>query len=237
MNKYKAILFDMDGTLLPMDHKTFMHGYFKMILGVLAPIGDDPKMVLEGFLKGIDAMSDTDGSITNKESFWGVFEKYVRGDIEEYIRISDAFYYEKFAEAKKFTMENPLAVKAVELARSNGRKVVLATNPMFPRHAQIARVGWVGLGEKDFDLITDYESDNHTKPQKEYYLSICERMGVRPEECLMVGNDERDDMMGASFAGMDGFLITDCLIPCEDYHWAGERGTFQQLINKLENLM
>ena len=237
MSKFKAILFDMDGTLLPMDHKTFMHGYFKMILGALSSIGDDPKTLFDGFIKGIDAMSNTDGSVTNKEAFWNTFEKYIKGDVNEYVRVSDAFYYNEFEQAKRFTAENPLALKAVELAHRDGRKVVLATNPMFPRHALLARVSWVGLCENDFDLITDYESDSHTKPQKEYYLSICDRMGVRPEECLMIGNDESDDMMGASEAGMDCFLVTDCLIPCENYHWAGEKGTFLQLIDKLENLI
>ncbi len=236
MSKYKAILFDMDGTLLPMEHKVFMHGYFKMILGVLSSFGDDPKVLFDGFLKGIDAMSNTDGTVNNKEAFWGVFKNYINGDVNEYIRISDEFYHGDFEKAKAFTKENPLAVRAVELAHRNGRKVVLATNPMFPKHAQLARVGWVGLGEADFDLVTDYESDSHTKPQKEYYLSICERIGVAPEECLMVGNDERDDMMGAESAGMDGFLLTDCLIPAEGYRWSGERGSFLDLIDKLEKM-
>ena len=236
MGKYKAILFDMDGTLLPMDHKTFMRGYFRMILSVLSSFGDDPNKLFDGFLKGIDAMNNNDGSVTNKDAFWTVLGNYIDGDIKEYIRISDEFYYGDFEKAKVFTMENPLARRAVELARENGRKTVLATNPMFPLHAQVARVSWVGLGANDFDLITDYESDSHTKPQKEYYLSICDRIGVLPEECLMVGNDERDDMMGAESAGIDGFLLTDCLIPAEGYHFDGERGSFFDLIKKLENL-
>ena len=236
MKKYKAILFDMDGTLLPMEHKTFMHGYFKLIMGVLSSFGDDPNKLFDGFLKGIDAMNNTDGSMTNKDAFWSVLKSYVSRDISEYIKISDEFYYGDFERARSFTSENPLAVKAVELARGNFRKVVLATNPVFPRHAQLARIGWVGLSENDFDLITDYESDSHTKPQKEYYLSICERIGVQPCECLMIGNDERDDMMGAELAGMDGFLVTDCLIPSREYTWKGERGSFSDLIDKLQNI-
>lgn len=236
MKKYRAILFDMDGTLLPMEHKVFMHGYFKMILGVLSSFGDDPNKLFEGFLKGIDAMNNTDGSMNNKETFWNVLKDYVSGDICEYMRKSDEFYYGDFERARSFTSENPLAVKAVELAHMWDRKVVLATNPMFPRHAQLARIGWVGLSEADFDLVTDYESDSHTKPQKEYYLSVCERIGVLPEECLMIGNDERDDMMGAELAGMDGFLVTDCLIPSQEYTWKGERGSFLDLIDKLKNI-
>ena len=234
MNKYKAILFDMDGTLLPMEYSTFFKGYFKLILGALVPInGDDPKALYEGFMKGIRAMDAADGTRSNKETFWNVFGQYIKGNVEEYIPVADAFYYNGFEKMRECVGENPLAVTAVELARAHGRKVVLATNPVFPRHAQVARATWVGLSENDFDLITDYDSDSHTKPQKEYYLSICERIGVRPEECLMIGNDESDDMMGASAVGMDCFLVTDYLITCDTYKWEGERGTFEQLIDKL----
>ena len=236
MGKYKAVLFDMDGTLLPMEHKVFMNGYFKMILGVFSSFGDDANTVFAGFMKGIEAMNSTDGSQSNKETFWKVFSKHISGNVDDYMRASDEFYYGDFVKAKQFTSGNLLAKRAVELARGNGRKVALATNPMFPRHAQLERISWVGLGEQDFDLVTDYDSDSHVKPQKEYYLSVCQRLGVAPKECLMIGNDESDDMMGASMAGMDCFLVTDCLIPCDTYHWEGERGTFEELIEKLENL-
>ncbi|MCF0110476.1 MAG: HAD family hydrolase, partial [Erysipelotrichaceae bacterium] len=30
--KYQAILFDMDGTLVPMDLQTFLNGYLKLLL-------------------------------------------------------------------------------------------------------------------------------------------------------------------------------------------------------------
>ena len=85
-------------------------------------------------------------------------------------------------------------------------------------------------------MITDYSSDSFCKPNPKYYLSICERIGVRPEECLMVGNDESDDMMGASAAGLDCYLVTDCLIPSDKFTWTGKRGTFSQLVEYLESI-
>ncbi len=235
MSKYKAILFDMDGTLLPMEQNIFVKGYFKMILGVLSTLGGDPQRIYKGFLEGIEAMKAADGKLKNKQIFWSVFEQYIDGDVNEYIRISDEFYLKEFEEAKKYTSENPYAVRAVELAHGEGRRVVLATNPVFPRQAQLARLMWVGLKEGDFDLITDYDTDSYTKPKREYYLSICDRLSLKPQECLMIGNDESDDMMGAESAGMDCFLVTDCLIPCDTYHFNGERGSFAELVKKLEN--
>ena len=40
---------------------------------------------------------------------------------------------------------------------------------------------------------------------------VAVRLGVKPEECLMVGNDATEDL-AAREVGMDVFLLTDCLI-------------------------
>jgi FMN phosphatase YigB (HAD superfamily) len=42
-------------------------------------------------------------------------------------------------------------------------------------------------------------------------MEILARLEAKPEECLMVGNDVRDDMSAAD-VGLDVFLLTDCLI-------------------------
>jgi methionine salvage enolase-phosphatase E1 len=40
---------------------------------------------------------------------------------------------------------------------------------------------------------------------------ILQKIGVKAEECLMVGNDVNEDMVAANL-GMRVFLLTDCLI-------------------------
>ena len=134
------------------------------------------------------------------------------------------------------TKDNPLAKKAVQLAGEKGRKVVLSTNPLFPMDGQRTRISWIGLTEDDFEFITSYETDSFCKPNPQYFVSICQRLGVKPEECFVVGNDEREDMYAASSIGMNCFLVTDCMIACEEHPWNGERGNFEDLIKKLENL-
>ena len=57
---------------------------------------------------------------------------------------------------------------------------------------------------------------------------------MSPSECLMVGNDTYDDMKGASEAGLDCYLATDCLIENEIYLWQGERGSFSGLLKKFD---
>ena len=40
-------------------------------------------------------------------------------------------------------------------------------------------------------------------------------MGIKAEECVMIGNDVGDDMVAAEI-GMQVFLVTDCLINRKD---------------------
>ena len=68
---------------------------------------------------------------------------------------------------------------------------------------------------EDFDDITTYENSRHCKPNPAYYLEVTARMQVRPENCLMVGNDVTEDMV-AERLGMRTFLVTDCLINREN---------------------
>ena len=82
---------------------------------------------------------------------------------------------------------------------------------MFPAIATCSRVRWAGLEPSDFDLITTYENSCHSKPNIAYYRDILETMNLKPEECLMVGNDAEEDMI-AETLGMKVFLLTDCLL-------------------------
>ena len=233
---YKAIFFDLDGTLLPMDYDAFIKAYFGELCKVLAPFGISPDKAVNAVWGGTKSMIMNDGAKSNKDRFWESFVECVGGNSDENISAVDPFYSASFHNVRAVTTENPLAREAVEAARKNGRRVILATNPIFPSVAQESRLSWIGLCRADFDLVTDYATDSFCKPNPKYYLSICERMGVRPEECLMVGNDESDDMMGASAAGLDCYLVTDCLIPSDKFKWTGERGTFEQLVQKLRYL-
>ncbi len=236
MKRYDAILFDLDGTLLPMVYENFMKAYFKELCTTLAPLGFDPKKTVDSIWVGCGAMMKNDGTRLNREVFWETFEAVMSCDVTEAKKLCDAFYTTDFHKARNATSENPLAKRAVEAARSAAGKVILATNPLFPLDGQLTRIGWIGLNESDFDLITSYDSDSFCKPSPEYYLSICQRMGVDPECCLMIGNDEREDAFAASAAGLDTYLVTDCLIANEKYPCDCRRGTFEEMCIYLENL-
>lgn len=235
-NKYKCIMFDMDGTLLPMDMHEFTHGYFKYLCKRLAPFGFDNEKLVDAIWKGTAAMARNDGKVLNREVFWNCFEELMGGPIDKIAGECDDFYGNEFNEAIKFTQPTPLAKEAVRLARTKSPVVALSTNPLFPMVGQKSRMNWAGIAEEKFDLVTAYETDYYCKPNPEYFKSVMERLHVEPSECLMVGNDEYEDMYACTLAGIDGYLITDTMIPSKEHPWEGMKGSFEDFIVFLNDL-
>ena len=231
-----AILFDMDGTLVPMDTDKFLPAYFKYLAAALCPLGVTPEALQKAVWSGVGAMVRNDGSKTNEAVFWDTFAQMTGLDPAPFIAPANAFYAGDFNKARVATSPNPLAAEAVRIAHEKAPRVILATNPLFPMDGQITRMGWVGLTPADFDLVTSYESDSFCKPNPAYYRAICERIGVDPADCLMVGNDVAEDMAAAASVGMRTFLVTDCMIPAEGVVYDGPQGAFPELLDFLSAL-
>ena len=234
--KMQAVLFDLDGTLIFHEQSAFLSEYFKTIAAYMASKGYEANPFLAAMKYGTGVMLANDGCRSNKEIFWRNFFSYYGKYDEKIIEFSDAFYLDEFKKLKASSRENTWAKSAIELARKNDKKVVLATNPVFPMSAQLERLSWSGLCESDFDYITSYENSNFCKPNPLYYIEVCQKIGIRPRNAVMIGNDERDDMKAASEAGLMCYLATDCRIMAKDYLWKGQRGTFEQSLRILKRL-
>lgn len=208
----KAILFDLDGTLLPMDQEEFTGGYFKYLAKKMAPYGYDAQQLVSCLWKGVGAMVRNDGNAANEDRFWAVFNAAMGRDCRADEPLFDEFYRKEFHEARQFTQPSPLSVELVRAAREQADRVILATNPLFPRCGQQTRLSWLDLKDTDFDWVTDYTNSHFCKPNPAYYREILSRFDLDPADCLMIGNDMEEDMVPATGLGMEGFLVTDCLI-------------------------
>lgn len=211
----RTILFDLDGTLLPMDQDVFVQSYFKRLAMKLAPHGYEPRQLIQSIWAGTTAMIQNDGSCTNEEAFWRCFAHVYGEGSRQDEPIFEAFYRSEFQAVAADCGHNPLAGQTIRALRDQGYRLVLATNPIFPAIATESRMRWAGLDQSDFELCTTYENIGYCKPNPEYYREILRRIGCEPEECLMVGNDVSDDMVAREI-GMDVFLLTDCLINKEN---------------------
>ena len=206
-----TILFDLDGTLLPMDQDIFLKEYFSRMVRHMAPHGYDPKLLTQSIWKGTEAMVSNDGSVTNSDRLWQVFESFFGAGSRADEPLFEEYYRTGFQEVRHVCGIDPRAKEAILSIKDMGFRVALATNPLFPAIATHSRIRWAALSPDDFELVTTYENSRHCKPNPDYYRDVMQTMGVTAEECVMVGNDVVEDMVAESL-GMKVFLLTDCLI-------------------------
>lgn len=206
-----TILFDLDGTLLPMDQEQFVKSYFSGLVKAMAPHGYDPSLLTKAIGAGTMAMIRNDGRARNDRIFWKTARDIFGRDIQEDEALFLHFYENEFQQVQHVCGKNPQAAQAIADIRAMGYRTILATNPLFPPVATYSRVRWAGLVPEDFELITTYENSSFCKPNPDYYRQILEKQGLKAVECIMVGNDVDEDMV-AQTLGMEVFLLTDCLI-------------------------
>ena len=106
----------------------------------------------------------------------------------------------------------------MEKLKQLGLKIIIATNPFFPKIATHQRITWAGLNPNDFALVTTYENSRFCKPNLAYYQDILDKFGLKADECIMVGNDMGEDMI-AQKLGLKVFLLTDQLINDDNLPW------------------
>ncbi len=207
----KTILFDLDGTLLPMDPEKFVCGYLNRMAQKLASQGYDPDLLVKGIWTGTGAMILNDGQHTNEEIFWAMFNDIMGRDCRVDEELFNDYYRNEFQLVSLDCGYDPQAAETIRELKSMGYPLILATNPLFPAIATQSRVRWAGLDPNDFGLITTYENSRYCKPNLDYYRDILDIMHLNPENCLMVGNDVGEDMIAREL-GMQVFLLTPYLI-------------------------
>lgn len=211
MSKITTVLFDLDGTLLPMDQDIFVKTYFSRLAAKMAPRGYAPKALIDAIWAGTAAMIKNDGKCTNEQAFWNTFSAILGEGVRAEEPFLREFYENEFQGAREVCGYHPAAAEIVRDLKVRGIRVVLATNPVFPAVATESRIRWAGLEPSDFELYTTYENSRYCKPNLAYYEDILATLGVSGKECVMIGNDVSEDMI-AERLGMKTFLLTDCLI-------------------------
>lgn len=207
----RAVLFDLDGTLLHVDTRAFIEAYIRLLAKWFASRVEPGRFVRQ-LTEATQVMIDNrDASRTNREVFaqafygpLGLTEASAADHLAE-------FYAREYPTLRALTRSDPTARRAVVAVLDRGLHAVLATNPIFPDTAIRQRMAWAGVADLPFVRVTHYENSHFCKPHIEYFLEVCTAIEQRPPECLMVGNDTNEDVVVRS-VGMQSYLVTDHLI-------------------------
>lgn len=206
--KKSTILFDMDGTLVPFVNDDFIKLYFKGLTKKLAPLGYEPKKTIDDIWAGTAMMIKNDGSRLNSEVFWETFRARnpEKSDAKPFC---DDFYVNEFDEAKAALREARDLRPMINRLKNAGFELILSSNPVFPLSAMKTRLKWVNLDESDFLLVTNYDNSTFCKPNPKYFAEILEKAGKKPDECVVVGNSVKEDILPAKSLGLAAFWVTD----------------------------
>lgn len=203
VSMFKALLFDLDDTLLGNDMATFIPAYFHRVAGHFPET--EAQSLMTGLMRGTRAMlANTDPTRSLREVFEANFDAGLNGDV--WARFEN-FYQSDFAHLRALTTPRPIAREVVQWALGCGYRVVVATNALFPLTAIRERLRWAGLADLPFEFVTHLENSHFAKPNPEYFAEILARLGVRPREALMVGNDWNDDLTPAAVLGLATWWI------------------------------
>jgi len=230
-----TILFDLDGTLLPLDMEKFTEIYFNE-MGCMFKDMIEPRLLAKYIWDATGAMVSSTEYKTNEEVFMDRFSELVEGDITEYQQQFDNFYDTLFHKTREAVQSNELIKEIISALKAKNYKLVIATNPLFPRKAILHRIEWAGLDLKDFSYITSYENNHYCKPQLHFYSEVLDIVGKKPEQCMMVGNDVQEDLI-AQKLGIKTFFVKNHMI-----HRTGEKvestyeGNYEDLYNFVKGL-
>ena len=207
----KAVLFDLDNTLLDNSMDVFVPAYFQALSRHIAHLIPSKRLIVE-LMRATQAMLTNDGSgATNEETFAAVFYPAIGYQPDKIRPLFEQFYAEQFPKLQPLTSRVPEARPLIDWTCQRGQQVAVATNPLFPLTAIEQRLAWAGVPVTEFDyaLVTSYENMHATKSHPAYYSEIVARLDRSPDECLMVGDDWERDIAQAASVGIPVYWIAE----------------------------
>jgi FMN phosphatase YigB (HAD superfamily) len=204
-----TLLLDLDDTLLDSNMDIFIPAYFKKLAAYLGPRFNAQRLVQELLTGTMMMFKNERPDLTLEEIFSNYFYPALGAPRESLEAEINNFYDEVFPSLKELTKPRREAVELVEWAFSQGWRVVVATNPLFPRKAIEHRLRWANLPPEKypFNLVTAFESMHFTKEIPAYYPEILGNLGWPEGPVIMVGDDPRMDIESALKAGLPVFWV------------------------------
>lgn len=188
MDHIKAIIFDLDNTLLDRTRtfrsftSSFISHYFSH-LDVTQPLFD---LIIE---------LDQDGYKDKEELFTELLEL---SDWQEKPQLSDliAFYSREYVKSAVLMDD---AREVVQHVRTKYKVGVITNGKSLIQYGKIDQLGI----RHDFDLIIVSEEVGIKKPDRRIFEMACEKLELKPEQCLYIGDHPVNDIEGAASAGME----------------------------------
>jgi FMN phosphatase YigB (HAD superfamily) len=205
----RALLLDLDDTLLHSNFEQFLPAYMSQLAGTLDDFGPADHVIAQLMSSTQSMISNLDPTRTLKQAFDGRFYPALETTEQELRPRIDRFYRETYPTLRQLTEPTADASSFIEKVKDAGVEMVVATNPLFPATAIRQRLAWAGLpaDEALFTFITSYERFHFTKPQPEYYAEILGLLGDQATATAIIGDDVGNDLEPAALLGIHAYHV------------------------------
>ncbi|MFH1985378.1 MAG: HAD family hydrolase [Pseudomonadota bacterium] len=203
----KAVLLDLDNTLILFDEPGFYQRFFDKMATAFHDLMPADQLARKTVAATV-ALKENDGRMVNRDWFNQAFTADQDLPMHRFWDRWLSFYRDTYGPFGIPVTVPPGQADTIDRLAQSGLTLAIASNPIFPRIALERRMAWGGLDPAPFALLTHMDNMSFVKPREGYYRSISEMLDVAPETCLMVGNDPVNDM-AAAVAGMSTYLTTD----------------------------
>ncbi|KIH75980.1 FMN phosphatase YigB, HAD superfamily [Geoalkalibacter ferrihydriticus] len=232
----RAVLFDLDGTLLQVEMNAFIPAYVGGLAGHFGDLAPRSRFIDTVVSATFALLQDDSDQSTNQELFLGALTQHLGIAPEDFRRRFSDYVADGLHGLEPLIKPLGLARDILDLCFARGWTVVIATNPVFPREVVEARLRWGGLEDFSYHLVTSYENTRFCKPHPRYFHDILDAFDLAPEECLMVGNDTEHDL-AAGQVGIPTWLVDTWMIDRLDGAFHSDfRGDHQGLLRFLREI-
>ena len=191
MEKIRAVLFDLDGTLV--DSVPDLTVGINTIMASLRmrPFTEEQisTMVGKGVRVLVEKVCDARGIYITPQTVDTLIRRYAQIMTEN---------------DNRYTRFYPGAIEGLDRLRAAGIRTAIVTNKI--RVMAENFVVKTGL-DQHFDTLVAGDDTRHAKPAADMLLLACKKLGVSPSEAVMVG-DSRNDALAAQAAQMPVYLVT-----------------------------
>ena len=212
VKRYQNYLFDLYGTLVDIHTREDSPALWRRFSVYLAMEGAayPPEALREMYLQGVKEMEGSARSGMEPGAFPEIdleplFRRFYTGrgveaGREDAARLARVF---RALSLEKLRLYDGAEALLDRLHRA-GKRVFLLSNAQ----ALFTRPELRALGLEDrFDGSMLSSEVGRKKPDPAFYRAMLEKYGLRPEETVMIGNDDRADCHGAARAGLDSMYI------------------------------
>jgi putative hydrolase of the HAD superfamily len=128
--------------------------------------------------------------------------RHLGWDTDRAYKAIDHFFYDKSAACFDRIPLYPHVVETLDLLRAAGLKLGALSDFPCERKIKLMKL------HSRFDTVLTSEETGLVKPDRASFDLMAQRLGVRNDQILYVGNSEAYDVTGARAAGMQTALIT-----------------------------